>query len=152
MVDILHRIAIAAPLPRVYEALSTVDGIARWWTKDTTGSSELGGRIAVQFHSPKGVKLGAMLFELADLTPNRAVRWRMLEGPDEWLGTEVNFELTTSGEQCVVLFAHRDWQRVSEFTHHCSTKWATFLLSLKELLETGVGRPAPADLKIDDWN
>jgi hypothetical protein len=31
-------------------------------------------------------------------------------------------------------------------------KWATFLLSLRELVETGTGRPSPDDLKIDNWN
>jgi hypothetical protein len=31
-------------------------------------------------------------------------------------------------------------------------KWGTFLLSLKQLIETGKGRPAPDDLKIDNWN
>jgi hypothetical protein len=31
-------------------------------------------------------------------------------------------------------------------------KWATFLLSLRQLVETGSGRPAPDDLKIDDFN
>jgi hypothetical protein len=35
---------------------------------------------------------------------------------------------------------------------HCSMKWATFLLSLRELLETGAGKPSPNDLKIDNWN
>jgi hypothetical protein len=32
--------------------------------------------------------------------------------------------------------------------HHCSTKWATFLLSLRDDLESGKGRPAPRDVKI----
>jgi hypothetical protein len=35
---------------------------------------------------------------------------------------------------------------------HCSMKWATFMLSLRELVETGKGRPSPVDLKIDNWN
>jgi hypothetical protein len=35
-----------------------------------------------------------------------------------------------------------------EFMHHCSTKWATFLLSLKDWLERAEGRPAPYDVKI----
>jgi len=39
-----------------------------------------------------------------------------------------------------------------EFMHHCSTKWAVFLMSLKSLLETGKGAPAPDDVKIDNWN
>ena len=36
--------------------------------------------------------------------------------------------------------------------HHCSTKWAIFLMSLKALVETGKGQPNPADVKIDNWN
>jgi hypothetical protein len=32
--------------------------------------------------------------------------------------------------------------------HHCSTKWATFLLSLKDLVERSEGRPEPRDTKI----
>jgi hypothetical protein len=31
-------------------------------------------------------------------------------------------------------------------------KWSTFLLSLRDLVEHGRGRPAPGDLKIDNWN
>ena len=32
--------------------------------------------------------------------------------------------------------------------HHCSTKWATFLMSLKSLVETGTGAPSPHDVHI----
>ena len=34
MADILHRIKIKAPPERVYEALTTEQGLADWWTKD----------------------------------------------------------------------------------------------------------------------
>ena len=47
---------------------------------------------------------------------------------------------------------HKDWREANEFTSHCSMKWATFLLSLKELVETGKGKPSPNDIKIDNWN
>ena len=39
-----------------------------------------------------------------------------------------------------------------EFMYHCSTKWATFLLSLKQLIETGTGAPDPDDVQISDWH
>jgi len=39
-----------------------------------------------------------------------------------------------------------------EFMGHCSTKWATFLLSLRDLVETGQGKPAPHDLRISNWH
>jgi hypothetical protein len=44
------------------------------------------------------------------------------------------------------------WREANEFMHHCSTKWATFLLSLKQLVETGAGAPDPIDLQISDWH
>ena len=51
-----------------------------------------------------------------------------------------------------VLFKHQGWKEPVEFMHHCSTKWAVFLLSLKSLVETGKGAPEPNDVKIDNWN
>jgi hypothetical protein len=36
--------------------------------------------------------------------------------------------------------------------HHCSTKWATYLMSLNSLAETGKGAPHPEDVKIDSWD
>jgi hypothetical protein len=47
-------------------------------------------------------------------------------------------------EYTVVLFGHRNWREAVEFTAHCSMKWATFLLSLRDRsLKPGKGRPAP---------
>jgi len=37
MVDILHRVGITATPDKVYEALTTVEGLAAWWTTDTSG-------------------------------------------------------------------------------------------------------------------
>ena len=51
-----------------------------------------------------------------------------------------------------MLFRHAGWKAPVEFMHHCSTKWAVFLLSLKALVETGKGRPFPDDVKVADWN
>ena len=48
MVDINHRVGIKAPISKVYEALSTVEGVAGWWTKETTGVSEPGGNVNVR--------------------------------------------------------------------------------------------------------
>jgi len=80
------------------------------------------------------------------------VRWRVKGGPEEWVGTEVDFSLSRNDGYTVVLFGHRNWREEVEFTAHCSTKWATFLLSLRELVESGQGRPAPDDLRIGDWH
>ena len=48
----------------------------------------------------------------------------------------------------VVLFAQRGWKEQVEFMQYCSTKWGTFLLSLKSLCETGKGTPYPENVEI----
>ena len=44
------------------------------------------------------------------------------------------------------------WKEPMEFMHHCSSKWAIFLMSLKSLLETGRAAPGPNDVQIGDWH
>jgi uncharacterized protein YndB with AHSA1/START domain len=152
MVDIIHRIGIQSPVSRVYTALSTIDGLAGWWTRDTTGISELGRTIEFRFVSPSGKQLGAMGMQVTTLDQDRRVQWRCTSGPKEWIDTDVVFDLHQDGEQTLVLFGHKNWREAVEFTAHCSMKWATFLLSLRELVETGKGKPSPDDMKIDNWN
>jgi hypothetical protein len=52
-------------------------------------------------------------------------------------------------KQCYVLFSHSGWRRDDGLLPHCSTKWAVFMLSLKDLLEKGKGLPAPNDVEIN---
>ena len=153
MVDIIHRVGIKAPAAKVYNAVATVDGVAGWWTKETTGESKVGGVITVRFrdHGAETEK-GRMDLDVVRLNPGKEVHWRVSAGPPEWIGTDVTFTLAQEGEYTVLLFGHRNWREAVEFTAHCSMKWATFLLSLREYVETGQGKPSPQDLKIDNWN
>jgi len=152
VVDIVHRIGIKAPASRVYEAVTSARGVGEWWTRDTTGSAAVGGKVDARFHHPDGREIGHMEFEMTTLEPNREVRWSFTDGPPEWIGTEATFQLTEDGAMTILLFGHRNWNEPVEFMAHCSMKWAVFLLSLRALVETGQGRPAPDDLKIDNWN
>ena len=82
--------------------------------------------------------------------PAKRVLWQVVDGPAEWLGTKVSFELRREQDYTVVLFEHQGWREPSEFMHHCSTKWATFLMSCKRLLEQGEGAPYPEDVHISE--
>ena len=147
MVDILHRIGVEAATPEtVYEALTTVEGLAGWWTDDTKGESGVGDVLAFRFPN------GGFDMEVVELQPAERVTWRVVDGPAEWIGTTVDWRLHQADGWTIVLFAHQGWAEPVEFMHHCSTKWATFLVSLKSLLETGEGSPAPRDLRISDWH
>ncbi len=152
MVDIFHRVGIKAPIADVYAAVATVDGIANWWTTSTTGESKAGGKVEVRFLTLESIEIGSMNLEVTELIPNKKVQWRFTKGPEEWLGTDVVFELSQVDDYSIVLFYHKNWREPLEFMGHCSMKWATFMLSLKQLVETGKGKPSPNDVKIDNWN
>jgi uncharacterized protein YndB with AHSA1/START domain len=149
MVDIRHRVGITAPAGRVYQALATRDGLSGWWTRDVRGTSEAGGKLEFYF----GGSEPAAVMEVIDLVPDRRVAWRCVEGPDEWVGTSLTFDLAPGGEdgETVVRFSHADWREPIEFMSHCSTKWAYFMLGLRAGLEGGVASPYPDDMKISSW-
>jgi len=152
MVDIIHRIGIKSPESQVYQALSSLEGLSNWWTEEVEGDDQIGGKIDFTFRTETGELLGNMVMEVQELKAPSEVRWRCVDGPPEWIGTDVTFELSEQDDQTIILFGHRNWQEAGEFTGHCSTKWATFLLSLRDYVETGTGKPSPHDLKIDNWN
>jgi uncharacterized protein YndB with AHSA1/START domain len=151
MPDILHRVGIKSSLNRVYDALTTRDGLAGWWTTNTQGDSKVGGVITFRF-SAGGKDIGGFAMKVLALQPAKQVLWQVVDGPEEWIGTRVSFELKQEDDYAIVLFKHLDWKAPVEFMHHCSTKWATFLMSLKSLVETGKGVPAPDDIKISNWH
>ncbi len=141
--DILHRVGIQSTPSAVYEALSTIRGLSDWWTSDTKGEAGVGG--VVQFRFP----LGGFDMKVVELDPEKRVLWHVVEGPPEWIGTKISWVLRHEGDHTVVLFKHQGWKEPVEFMHHCSTKWATYLMSLKALVETGKGAPSPNDVKIE---
>jgi uncharacterized protein YndB with AHSA1/START domain len=151
MADILHRVGIKASSEKVFKALATRDGLAGWWTTLTQWDGKLGSTIKFRF-SENGREIGGCDVKVAELRPAERVLWRVTEGPSEWVGTKVSFELKQEGDYAIVLFKHLDWKEPVEFMHHCSTKWAVFLISLKELVETGKGTPNPDDPQISNWH
>jgi len=143
MPDILHRIEAKTSAAKAYDALTTRDGLARWWTTDTQGSFELGGVIEFRFGSR-----GFIHMKVIEREAGQRVLWQVVDGPSEWLGSRVRFDLEQDGEHTAVLFQHQGWKEASRFMHHCSTKWALFLMSLKSLLETGHGAAYPNDVHV----
>lgn len=138
MPDILHRVGINTTPEKVYKALSTIEGLRHWWIVETKGNTKLG----------RLIDFGFCKMKVVESKPKKLVHWKCIKGPKPWIGTDVIFQLKWEDEQTIVLFKHAGWKEPVEFMHHCSTKWATFLLSLRDWLERSEGRPSPYDIKI----
>jgi uncharacterized protein YndB with AHSA1/START domain len=143
MFDILHRVGIRSSADQVFEALSEEKGLAGWWSKNVTASPMVGAVNKFRFGDR-----GFNDMKVAELVPGRRVRWHCVDGAKEWIGTDLTFDLKEENGVTVVLFAQRGWKEQVEFMHFCTTKWGTYLLSLKALCETGKGNPYPDDVEI----
>jgi len=144
MAEINHRVGIAGTVEDVYHELTTNEGLSTWWTTDTAGAGDAGSIIKFRFGS------GGPDFEVAELQPDKLVRWKHAGNvPETWMDTEISFLLVPEEKQTIVRFRHSNWKEATDFMAHCSTKWAVFLLSLKDAIETGTGRPFPNDIHID---
>src|ERR671912_3034049 len=104
MVDIIHRIGIKALIPQVYEAVATINGLGNWWTEEVQGDAGIGGKIEFSFRTKAGELLGQMTMEVKELTADKDVRWKCVEGPAEWIGTEITFELSQQDDQTILIF------------------------------------------------
>lgn len=147
--DILHKVGIKSSLDEVYKALTTREGLAGWWTNDTQGNGKVGGILQFRFQLKEAV--GGFDMKVLELSPAKRVLWQVVDGPPEWIGSTISWDLRQEGDWAIVLFKHEGWKEAVEFMHHCSSKWAVFLLSLKSLVETGKGSPNPNDFKLDSW-
>jgi hypothetical protein len=108
MPDILHKVGIkSASLDNVYKALATVEGLSRWWTSDTQGESKVGGVLQFRFGG------GGFDMKVLELQPGKRVLWEVVDGPEEWLGTKISFDLKQNG----------DWTVVSSSTKAGRSRW-----------------------------
>jgi uncharacterized protein YndB with AHSA1/START domain len=148
--DILHKIGIRSSSPEsVYKALTTREGLAAWWTTDVQGDGKIGGVLQFRFKLKEAT--GGFDMKVRELKPAGRVLWEVVDGPPEWIGTKISWDVAQEGGWTTVLFKHEGWREQVDFMHHCSTKWAVFLLSLRSYLETGKGAPNPHDVKLESW-
>jgi uncharacterized protein YndB with AHSA1/START domain len=140
--DIQHKLQINAPKEKVYRALATIDGLAGWWTSTTSGESAPGKTIDFRFNQH------VARMRVDELERNKSVAWTCVDETGDWRDTRIKFDLTEEDGRTTLRFSHARWKEANDLMAHCSMKWATFLLSLRELAEGGKGRPFPYDLSI----
>jgi uncharacterized protein YndB with AHSA1/START domain len=142
MPDILHFVKIHASPERVYQAITTAEGIRSWWTRDADLGPEVGGVGEFRFlsYGPEYVTR----VRIDELKQSSHVGWKTLSSfRPEWSGTSMSFDLREEGGDTVLLFAHRNFAQADERYAQTNTGWAYYLVSLQQFLQTGKGAPSP---------
>ncbi len=145
--EIWHEVLINTAPSDLYEAVTDVKKLAHWWTTDTRGQSEVGKRLEFWFSG-----FCAAVMQIATLKRNELVQWKVVDGgAEDWVGTEIEFKIFCDQGKTFLHFRHLKWPENAKTFPHCSMGWAIFLLSLKEFVETGKGRPHPYDMPVNMW-
>jgi len=142
--EIWHEIIINASPSELYHALTDVKKLTHWWTLETKGESAVGGKLEFWFY---GKYLKEMV--VTALKVDELVRWRATERSDsDWVDTEIEWKIFREDDTTLLHLRHSNWREDAKFFPRTSMHWVIFLLSLKEFVETGKGRPHPYDMPV----
>jgi uncharacterized protein YndB with AHSA1/START domain len=136
MAYIKLNLAIKTAPGKIYQAITTQDGLAAWWAKQTTARPELGFVNSFTF--------GTLIneFKVTQLETGRKVEWQCITSIDEWMGTTITFELEEKEGKTLLRFTHGGWKAATDLFAACTYDWGRFMASLKSFCETGTGQPA----------
>lgn len=134
--EIRINVPIAATPQKIYEAITTQEGLSSWWAKQTIAKPEKGFINVFTFGSFRNE------MKVTRLTSNTDVEWLCINSIEEWIGTKISFNLETKDGKTLLRFAHSDWRASTDTLAGCTYDWAWFIRSLKTFCETGNGMPS----------
>jgi uncharacterized protein YndB with AHSA1/START domain len=134
--DIFHDFPIKAPLERVFQAVSTSEGLATWWTKRSSGIAQNGAEYELGFGP--GYDWRA---KMTRFIPNCDVEFEMVFADSDWIGTRVGIQLEPRASGTWVRFRHSGWPAANDHYRVSCSCWASYLRVLRRSLEYGESVP-----------
>ena len=116
----------------VLEALTTVDGVERWWSRPVDGAPGAdGGEFHISF--PDVPKPFAFAVERDD----RSVAWRTKAFPPWWAGTTIRWQVAEpdEGTGTRLQFTHEGFDPTDPIIPIITPAWAQFIFGLKDVVE-----------------
>ena len=130
------EVLVKAPPERIFQALSTAQGLGKWWSYYTSGPDWENGEVTLKW--PRSSHQARV--RLAETKSPTFVEWNVIEHQPmkEWNGTAIRFSLEErgSGETKVVLH-HLGLVPECECYEACSDGWGYLVGQIKKLLEQG---------------
>ena len=136
-------LSIAAKPATIYNAL-TID-VCKWWTENATCACKLGDLLSVHFENDTH-----WVMTVADAAPCHSLIWhvteafhdlQMLNDKEEWLGTNIIWQLDEQKNGTLVTFTHNGLVPSLHCYQICQSGWQHYLASLQAYLESGQGDP-----------
>jgi uncharacterized protein YndB with AHSA1/START domain len=118
-VDIVLSVDIATTPDRLFEAITTSKGLAGWHTPQSKAEPQKGALIEFGF-GPEAT----ITFRVDEFEPRRRVVWSGVEGPPEWQGTHVAFDIAPAGDLATLRFSQTGFAPDLKVFGYFSYLWA----------------------------
>lgn len=132
MADICHDFPIKGPRARVFDAISTPEGLNSWWSKTCAGTPREGAEY--EFGFGPGYDWRALVTQCM---PDSVFELKMIQADDDWTGSRLTFKLAENEGATQVVFRHSDWPEENEHYRISCYCWAMYLRHLKRYVESG---------------
>jgi hypothetical protein len=127
------------------EVFNAVNNVRGWWSERIDGgTSQLNDEFTYQRW-----ELHKCTMKLIEVVPDKKVVWLVLDNyfsftkdQTEWIGTEIEFEISEKDGKTQLNFTHRGLVPAYECYDICFDAWTSYIKgSLKDLITTGKGQP-----------
>jgi len=133
MPDIVQEFTVKAPQRAVFEAVSTPEGLDRWWTKSASGTAKDGAEFTLGFGPGYDWRARVTRY-----VPDAAFELLLTDAHADWLGTRVGCELERESDSVTrVHFHHTGWPEGNEHWRVSCYCWAMYLRLLRRSVEHG---------------
>lgn len=137
MKTIIHVVDINAPREKVYAAISTEEGLSRWWTTQVKADPRVGGVIEFTFNTEFGPRM-----KVTRLEPPSRVEWECIGGHEPWMGNIFRLEIAAQDARSRLRFRQEYSRELSDDQYGIyNYNWGYYLESLRLHCETGTGKP-----------
>lgn len=131
MPDIFHNFPITAPIQKVFERISTPQGLDTWWTSRSSGTPAPGFEYTLWFgpeYDWRAIVSACIRDEKFEL--------KMTQADNDWIDTRVGFILEKEDDNnTAVRFYHTGWPAMNDHYKTSAFCWAMYLRLLKRFLE-----------------
>lgn len=130
----------------VFAAVTNVRG---WWSEEIAGDTDrLGAEFTFHYK-----ELHRSTHKITEFIPGRKIVWHtteshinFVEDTNEWIDTDVVFEISRQGDQTELRFTHIGLIPTIQCYGDCSGAWGYYIGdSLRSLIATGKGKPEPKE-------
>jgi uncharacterized protein YndB with AHSA1/START domain len=140
MARVHHRIGVAATQEQLFACLVEPEKLTGWWTS----TAESGSILRLGFTG-----LTTLEFDIVESRPPERLLLRCTGEPEIWVGATLEFRTEKAEQQTYLHLTHTKESASDADFLYFNTKWPLFLVSLKDFVEQGSGRPYPNDQRID---